>query len=155
MKDLLVSYSVSEILIFLVMIAVAVKSLVTFYDWAIGKLRKLFHKETQQEKERNELNERLRHGAEIMNELAEQQAITTERLNKMLDRLQIVIESDKDDIKAWITEKHHYFCKKGEIDYLSLDTIEKRYQHYVEEDGNSFVEDLMQELRALPKITFR
>jgi hypothetical protein len=29
--------------------------------------------------------------------------------------------------------------------------LEKRYQHYAEEGGNSFIENFMNELRALPK----
>ena len=63
-----------------------------------------------------------------------------------------MVESDKDDIKAWITEKHHFYCyEKRHIDDYSLDCIEKRYAHYQDEGGNSFVEDLMKDIRKLPK----
>ena len=59
---------------------------------------------------------------------------------------------DKDDIKAWITQQHHYFCYELKcIDDFSLDCIEKRFKHYQDENGNSFVENLMNELRTLPK----
>ena len=32
-----------------------------------------------------------------------------------------------------------------------MDCIEKRYGHYIQENGNSYVADLMQNLRSLPK----
>ena len=65
----------------------------------------------------------------------------------------MLIESDKDDIKAWLTQQHHYFCfQKGYIDDYSLDCMEKRYKHYADEGGNSFVATLMSEVRALPKM---
>ena len=44
------------------------------------------------------------------------------------------------------------FCyEKRQIDDYSLDCLEKRYTHYVEEGGNSFIHDLMEDIRALPK----
>ena len=69
-----------------------------------------------------------------------------------MENIKIIVCCHKDDIKAWITEKHHYFCYKvGHIDDYNLDCIEKRYSHYRHEGGNSFVDDLMKEIRALPK----
>ena len=77
---------------------------------------------------------------------------TQKALEKMQKQIDLLIESDKDDIKAYITKEHHYFCyEKGWIDDYSLDCIEKRYGPYVEEKGNSFVKSLMIELRSLPK----
>ena len=43
-----------------------------------------------------------------------------------------------------------YFMEKGSIDYQSLDVLEHRFKHYVDEGGNSFIEDLMKDLRKLP-----
>ena len=72
-----------------------------------------------------------------------------EDINKSIH---LLISSDRDDIKAFITKEHHYFCyDKGWIDDYSLDCLEHRFQHYQEEEGNSFIEGLMKELRALPK----
>ena len=66
--------------------------------------------------------------------------------------IETLIESDKDDIKAYITKEHHYFVyQKGWIDDYSLDCIERRYDHYVAEGGNSFIKGLMEEIRNLPK----
>ena len=60
--------------------------------------------------------------------------------------------SEKDDIKAYITEKHHFFCyEKKWIDDHSLDCLERKNKHYKDEGGNSFIDGLMAEIRALPK----
>ena len=40
---------------------------------------------------------------------------------------------------------------KGYIDDFSMDAIEKRYDHYKAEGGNSYISDLMHDLRKLPK----
>ena len=64
----------------------------------------------------------------------------------------LLVESDKDDIKAFITREYHYFCEqKGWIDDYSMDCIERRYNHYLEERGNSFIAQLMEAIRALPR----
>ena len=74
------------------------------------------------------------------------------QVSNLTDKINLLIESDKDDIKAFITQQYHYFCEqKGWIDDYSMDCIEKRYSHYVEEKGNSFVKQLMEQLRALPR----
>ena len=67
--------------------------------------------------------------------------------------LNLLVESDKDNIKSWIVEKHHHFCYEvGAIDYFSLESIERRFDHYQAEEGNSYVATLVEELKALPKI---
>ncbi len=75
-----------------------------------------------------------------------------EQMQKMNQTIALLIESDKDDIKAWITREHHYFCYDlGYIDDYSLDCLEKRFSHYKDEGGNSFIKDLMDEIRQLPR----
>lgn len=77
-----------------------------------------------------------------------------EQINKMTKLINILIKSDKDDIKAWITEKHHYFCYDlGYIDDYNLQCVEARYKHYKEEDGNTFIDELMKDIRALPIVS--
>ena len=73
-------------------------------------------------------------------------------MEKLSTDIDLLSESDKDDIKAFITREYHYFIEqKGWIDDYSMDCIEKRYTHYVQYHGNTFVEELMEGLRALPR----
>ena len=87
-----------------------------------------------------------------MNALQTNQKETDAILKDLSTKIDMLIDSDKDDIKSYITREHHYFCyQRGWIDDFSLDCIERRYQHYTDEGGNSFIEGFMTELRALPK----
>ena len=63
----------------------------------------------------------------------------------------LLIESDKDDIRAWITDKYHYFMKLKYIDDFTLDCLERRFKSYKQEGGNTYVDSMMDELRRLPR----
>lgn len=141
MAQLLNNYSLHEILIFLIALALGIKGFITFWDWAVDRLRKIFHKENQQDLDREKIHQ-----------LSENQEKLIDDMGKLTKKIDILIESDKADIKAYITEKHHHFVyDKKWIDDYSLDSLEKRFNHYVEEGGNSFVGGLMSEIRQLPK----
>ena len=142
MKDLLTSYSIEQILFFLFIIAMAVKEGISLVNWFIDYFKKIFKKE--------EKGENLEDKVSTLYDMQIQQE---EKMNKMCDNINILMESDRDSIKSWIVEKHHHFCYEVKaIDYFSLESIERRYQHYKAEDGNSYVATLMEELEALPKI---
>ena len=87
-----------------------------------------------------------------MHSLEENDKKTEQYLEHLGKKIDMLIDSDKDAIKAYITQKHHFFCyEQGWIDDFSLDCIERRYQHYKEEGGNTFIDGFMGELRQLPK----
>lgn len=141
MTQLLNDYSLHEILIFLIVLALGIKGFITFWDWAVDRLRKIFHKENQQDLDREKIHQ-----------LSENQEKLIDNMSKLTEKIDMLIESDKADIKAYITEKHHHFVyDKKWIDDYSLDSLEKRFNHYVEEGGNSFIGGLMSEIRQLPK----
>lgn len=154
MGQLLAKYSITEIVVFLVILGFAIKELVTFFDWAHSRLRKNFDKEDEHEeiKEQldtvvNRLNDIETHFNTMINE-------NRVKYNEMQQSIDLLITSDKDDIKAWITAQHHLFVYEYKcIDDYSLDCIEKRFAHYRDEGGNSFIELLMSEIRALPKVS--
>lgn len=152
MIELLQHYSLSDILMFIVFLALAVKSLISFFDWSHDRVKKAFNKEHEKIDEREEIARRLQKGSEVMTALKTNQKITDQKLNDLSAKIDMLIDSDKDNIKSYITREHHYFCyQKGWIDDFSLDCLERRYQHYADEGGNSFIEGFMEELRALPK----
>lgn len=157
MLDLLKNYSVEEIIIFIVLLALAVKEVINFFDWASGRLRSKFTKDNADEQIITELKVQIEGLSnqlkDYVNGFASYIEEDSRKQQELRDSITLLMESDKDDIKSWITEKHHYFCyEKGYIDDYSLDCIEKRFKHYRDEGGNSFVEDLMNDLRHLPKV---
>lgn len=145
--ELLSTYSVGEILIFIVLLALAFKGVVDFIDWAKKKAKGQIDEINTQKEEKDTIKENIE-------ELFKMQKAQKEAIDKMAESVNLLIQSDKDDIKAWITEKHHYYCYQLKyIDDFSLDCIEKRYAHYKQEGGNSFIEDLMKDLRSLKKVS--
>ncbi len=99
------------------------------------------------EKARKEeqLKQRIESDEEKINTLIDNQ-------NKLTRAVALLMESDRNQLKSLITQKHHYYCYTVEaIDTYTLDTIERLFNMYVAEGGNSFVEDLMEEIRALPR----
>lgn len=151
MIALLQHYSLSDILMFTVFLALAVKSLISFFDWAYVYIKKFFNIHYSKINQKEALERRLQKGSQVMTELKNNQQTTDEILKNLSAKIDLLINSDKDDIKSYITRQHHYFCYKlGYIDDFSLDCIEKRFKHYSDEGGNSFIENFMKDLRALP-----
>lgn len=150
MAELITNYSWSEIILFVIAFATAIKGVVTFWDWGKDRLRKVYNKEDKIEEIKSLIVENIKQ----MNEFSNIQAQTINEIQHLKENITNLTASDKDDIKAWITEKHHHFCYDIKyIDDYSLDCIEKRYAHYVDEGGNSFISKLMEEIRNLPKIS--
>jgi len=147
MLDLLKNYTLEEVLIFIVMLSFAIKGFIDFYDWAKKRFRFPIDKEYDKKAKEQEIVKKL-----ISHE--EQILSCKECLENINKNMNILIASDKDDIKAWITEKHHYFCYQlGYIDDYNLQCIEARYKHYKEEDGNTFIDGFMTDIRDLPIVS--
>lgn len=141
MNELLKNFTLEQIVLFIVLSAAAIKGVVSWIDWLKGRI----DKKVSKKEEEKSLNDKIDNIIKVQME-------QTKVIQKNTDMINLLIASDKDDIKAWITEKHHYFCYNLKcIDDYNLDCIEKRYNHYQKEDGNSFVGSLMEEIRSLPK----
>lgn len=139
------TYSLTQIIIFIILSALAVKEFINLIDWFLNRGEKYF-------KNKNKEEDKFAKYEEEIKALKENQEKMSESINKLSANVELLIDSDKDDIKSFITKEYHYFVEeKGWIDKFSFDCIEKRFNHYKDEGGNSFIEDLMNELRQLPK----
>lgn len=151
MAALLQNYSLSEIFIFTILLALAIKSLISFFDWGYSYVYRIFNKQHSKINEKERLENRLQKGSQEMHTLKENQETTDTVLKELSTKIDMLIDSDKDAIKSYITKEHHYYCYQlGWIDDFSLDCLERRYQHYADYKGNSFISGLMEELRNLP-----
>lgn len=145
MLELLQHFSIAQILLFIVLLAIAFKKVADFIDWVHDKIKRRDKKTITQQEEQQKQMERF-------DKLEKNVVEMNEYMKDMSGKINILMDSDKDAIKAWITREHHYFCYQRKwIDDYSLDCLERRYSHYVEEHGNSFISTLMEELRSLPK----
>lgn len=135
MKELLTSYSVSEIMIFIILLALALKEFITLFDFFKDKIKALLAVEKRNEESSFSSQHLVKEIKEINRQLV------------------LLTESDKDDIRGWIVEKYNYYKNTPEavIDSFTMDTIEKRYQHYRDEGGNSYISNIIEELRKMAK----
>lgn len=165
MQELLQTYSVDEIAMFIVLLAAAVKGCGGFFDWLKLKYNEKFNKDfsiltkeeeleahyiksSEQHKESIELYDKLDKKIDNLVELFEN------RFTKIEKKIDVLTESDKDDIKSWLVEKYNFYKENPTrpISAHTMDTIEKRYSHYRNEGGNSYIEEtIMPELRKMAK----
>lgn len=151
MIQLLTNYSLEQIFVFIIFAAIALKEIATFLDWLNEKARKKIKKEQQPENISQKLNKTIQQqDKEIVALKLTIQGIQNVIL-ELNDKIEMLISSDRDSIKAWLTAQHHYFMEKGTIDYYSFDCISRRYSHYKEQGGNTFIDDIMEEINDLPK----
>lgn len=142
MVQLFSKYSVSEIILFIVILSLALRRFVEFIDWLKKRT-----KQAVQEADAPALLQKA-----VQKQSQELLLIKTE-LDSLKKSINLLIASDKDDIRQALTRDHHYFCYTlHSIDDYSLDCMERRYSHYTQEGGNSYVHTLMQDVRALPKV---
>lgn len=145
--NLLSTYSLDQILVFIIMLSLAIKGGVDFYDWVKKRFNTTIADAQTKEAKKEEVTDNIA-------KLFEMQKEQSEAIASLTKSVDLLLRSDRDDIKAWITQQHHYYCYELKyIDDFSLDCIEKRYTHYKAEGGNSFIEDLMTDLRSLRKVS--
>lgn len=154
MLELFKAYSVEQILIFGVMLLFAIKSAADLAEWMYGKYTKKFNKdysvlekEEDAEERYNELKDQL---DTLISEFRGFRQTVEDRTENIDSQLAQLTQSDMHDIKSWMVEKHHQLIEAGWVDDFTMDTIEKRFDDYKKENGNSYVEGLVNEIRALP-----
>jgi hypothetical protein len=163
MLEILSAFSVHQIIVYTIMLALAIKGGVDFFGWVKDKYESKFNKDYKAKKGEEMLEEhydkcKLQHLESVARYEGLNKKIDdlTENINQKVGNIEAqiaqLVDSDRNDIKSWIVEKHHELMKKAWVDDFTMDTIEKRFADYLAEDGNSYVEGLVNELRALPHI---
>ena len=77
----------------------------------------------------------------------------SDSLNKIDTSIGVLIDSDCETISSFITSEYKTAMEEGEIDLITLQSIERMYKKYLVEAGDTtdeFIEKLMNELRSLP-----
>ena len=87
--------------------------------------------------------------------LKEQNKKTHQHQKEIDAAIALVQERLQENTRSYLIEAHHKFCYEVHaIDDLSLQAMERRYLYYKTAGGDSFVDNLMDEVRALPRINF-
>lgn len=180
MVEFLQKYSVTDILIFLAFFALAAKQCAEVVDFIKKKIKEMSTEEILDEKEKetldgydalikknqNKINylqekieligQRVDSLEENFNSFSDRVKLLEDNSSTLVKKIDLLIISDMDNIKSYITEKHHYYCyTKHWIDDYTLECCENKYQHYKDEGGKFNLDILMKELRSLPRQPLR
>lgn len=80
----------------------------------------------------------------------EQLATQNTELMKINEKIDQLLVSNKDSIKSWIVTLYKQRKKDPSgLDSMQMDLLERRFAHYEKLGGNSYVDNLMQELREI------
>ena len=115
------------------------------------KRKERVDQEVQQQNEKNTVQSELKEIKSLLAQMHTKIDGQDKRFEAVEKRLDDLTESDKNDIKSWITEQYQkFYVNQGWIDAYSADTIDHRYADYKKEGGNSFIDTLMERLHSLP-----
>lgn len=87
---------------------------------------------------------------ELKNNMNDMHTEIVEMKRDIYSNLNMMIESDKEGNRLSIVSEYYNAMEKGYIEVYLLQALEYRYERYLEENGDSFIENLMKELRRLP-----
>lgn len=125
MMELLTTYTLEEIAVFIVLLGGALIGLWKAFSYVNEELELIITK-----KMKNRQIEK--------------------RLMEVEHQLCILLESDKSRIRGEIVREYRHFIRQNYIDAFSLDYLHQQYESYKTLKGNSYISQLMSDLDALP-----
>lgn len=143
-QTLLEQFDIKTILIILLLTFFAIIEIMRGIDYLRNKSKTKRTEEQNEEKRIADLEI-----LERNNENTIQQVQTD--VEEIKQNVNLLIDSDKDDIRAWITNQYHHFVDLQYIDDFTLDCLERRFRSYKKEGGNTYIDGMMEELRRLPR----
>ena len=159
MAQLLSQYSLTEIILFIISLLLAVKGAWDLFDYFKNKYNEKFNKDLNKKVKENELEQHYLKCEAQHNETIEIYAKLEDKLDTIVDSIDSIkttvddlVGSDMLDIKQFLVREYHYFVEQKKwIDDYSLNCILLRYEVYKKEGGNSYIDTLISEIKALPK----
>ena len=90
-----------------------------------------------------------------IDDLSKQNKETHQRQDQTDKVLNLVQERLQETSRGYLIDAHHKFCYEyGQIDDLSLQSIERRYLYYKTAGGDTFIDHLIEEIRSLPRVGY-
>lgn len=163
MLELFSTLTLTQIITYSFLILLSIKEILTLRDFFKNRIDKKYDNENSNKKQTEEIFEEIKTLKEEIQNQKKDYVLLTSNLedfksywkNKDEEQqkiLKLLVESDREAIRSDIVKEYHYFIKRGWIDDFSLDTLEKRFVFYQEEGGNSYIYNLMEDLRDLPNV---
>lgn len=138
MIELLTKFDITTIILVLFMTAVAIKEVFELYHYFYDKIYGKYEKQDNEKDTIDNLSTTL---ASVLQQVKD--------IDKKINLLQ---ESDKDAIKSWIVGLYHKYKENPKaLGAMQMDLLERRYGHYKDQGGNSYIDQLVEGLRTIYK----
>ena len=136
MENLLNTFDFKTIMLVLFLVAVGARELIQLYRYFRTRI---YGKFEMQDNEKETMNNMEKSMQSVLLELKD--------IDKKLTLLQV---SNRDSIKSWILMSYQkYKENNAQLDSMQMDLLERRYQHYKDQGGNSYIDEIMEELRSI------
>lgn len=138
MSELLKTFDITTIILVLFMTAIAVREVFELYHYFYDKIYGRYEK---QDNERDTI-------ANLTTTLDS----VSQQVKDIDKKINVLQASDKDSIKSWIVALYHKYKENPkEFGAMQMDLLERRYGHYKDQGGNSYIDQLMEDLRTIYK----
>lgn len=139
-------YSPVEIFLIILFLLVATKTISTIFEWFYHKVEDYFSQKKEEEEQISELESE----HDVFNKKLDK---IFERLDKIDETMKLLVERMQENTKTYIIDKYHYYYEKLKaIDDAAMQNLELRYMYYKSAGGDSYIDDLMERIRELPRI---
>ena len=135
------------------MIIVASKFIFETIDWLWQKIKIKVTKKNEEQEKTEDIDhyfEKIDKNFEEINKRFDTIDAQSQQTN---ERLSFIEERQQENTRSYLIDAHHKFCYEIKaIDDINLQSMERRYMYYKTQGGNSFINELMQEVRQLPRV---
>lgn len=145
--------SVEEVIILVIVMVLAIKSVWSAAEWIWKKIKDRLDITNDKDRWAKNISNSLTVLDKKIDNLEIQNQKTHEEQERVNTSLALVQERLQENTRSYLIDSHHKYCYQiKSIDDLTLQSIERRYLFYKTAGGNSFIDGLMDEIRALPRI---
>ena len=142
-----------EIIVLIIIMILAVKTVWSAAEWIWEKIKGQLDITNDKEKWEQNITNSLDNLDKKIDNLELQNQKTHEEQENIKESLSLVQERLQENTRSFLIDAHHKFCYQiKSIDDMNLQSIERRYLYYKTAGGNSFIDGLIDEIRALPRI---
>lgn len=160
LESLFAQYSIESIILILVAVAISFKFIGDLWDWFYNRVKKRFNIQSEQQQQDEKMHENIEKLTKTIEDFSEKTDENFKTVNESIDTLKFkqerTTERLQENTRSFIIDKHHYFCYKIKaIDDMNLQSLERRYMYYKADGGDSFIDQLMEEIRQLPRVNLQ
>lgn len=156
LSNLFAQYSIESIILLLIALGLSIKLVGELWEYFYNKAKKYLNYQSEKDQRHNALLEGITSVKESIEEVQKKQRALEQTVTGFDKQIQQLTERLQENTRSFIIDKHHYFVYQVKaIDDLNLQSLERHYLYYKLAGGDSFIDGLMEEIRALPRLNLQ